>query len=302
MLAKAGILFLLSHLKTSEILALVKKNAYGCIMTEPFLCPLEHRGVLRISGKDRRTFLQGLISNDIQLCQPGQPIYAALLTAQGKFLHDMFIVDHDDSLMIDCERARADDLVKRLLTYKLRADIIIENLNHDFTIWAFNETHASLPHAYADPRHKELGFRVMISAAEIDMMKTLSPAAADFSVYDRHRLQLGIADGSRDMIIGKSTLLECNLDRFNAISWTKGCYMGQELTARMHYRALVKKRLYPVRLTCPAPAFESLIYLDAQEAGDMRSSCGDVGLALLNIEKAEKQDPVMLRAENFVAP
>jgi tRNA-modifying protein YgfZ len=88
------------------------------------------------------------------------------------------------------------------------------------------------------------------------------------------------------MIIEKSTLLECNLDRLNAISWTKGCYMGQELTARMHHRGLVKKRLFTVTLSGPAPAFGSSITLNGEDIGDMRSSCGDVGLALLNVEKA----------------
>jgi folate-binding protein YgfZ len=99
---------------------------------------------------------------------------------------------------------------------------------------------------------------------------------------------LGVPDGSRDMIIAKSTLLECNLDKLNGISWSKGCYMGQELTARMHYRALVKKRLFTVKIEGPAPVVDSIIRLGDEDVGEMRSSCGDVGLALLGVEKVKK--------------
>ncbi|HEU0118518.1 MAG TPA: tRNA-modifying protein YgfZ, partial [Alphaproteobacteria bacterium] len=101
------------------------------------------------------------------------------------------------------------------------------------------------------------------------------------------RILGNIPDGSRDMIIEKSTLLECNMDRLNAISWTKGCYMGQELTARMHHRGLVKKRLFPVKVEGPAPAVGTPITLNGEDVGDMRSHSGNVGLALVNIEKAE---------------
>jgi folate-binding protein YgfZ len=96
-----------------------------------------------------------------------------------------------------------------------------------------------------------------------------------------------VADGSRDMLIEKSTLAEGNFDFLNGVSWTKGCYVGQELTARMHYRGLVKKRLFPVRIEGPAPEFGAILKLGAEDAGDMRSASGDLGLALLNVEKAE---------------
>src|SRR5262249_1470075 len=102
-----------------------------------------------------------------------------------------------------------------------------------------------------------------------------------FEVWDAHRIRLCIPDGSRDMIPGVSTLLECNIDRLNGVSWDKGCYMGQELTARMHYRGLAKKHLYAIQSDHPLPAFGEEIRIDGQLIGEMRSSCGDVGLALL---------------------
>jgi folate-binding protein YgfZ len=110
---------------------------------------------------------------------------------------------------------------------------------------------------------------------------------ADAASYDRHRLALGVPDGSRDMIVGKSTLSDGNFDFLNGVSWTKGCYVGQELTARMHHRALVKKRMFPVKISEAAPATGSIVYLNNDEVGEMRSSNGGVGLALLNIEQAK---------------
>jgi folate-binding protein YgfZ len=287
--------------------------------------------MIRIGGDDRRAFLQGLISNDINLCLSDKPIYAALLTPQGKFLHDMFIVDIGDAFLVDCEGDRADDLLKRFSQYKLRAKVTLENVSAAYDVWAMGnnlevgvsrsdqQTPPPLrgrlgggaisnpdggnnvgpppltppsrggeyhrPIFYTDPRLSGLGSRIVVKkGASVGDIR-----GVDFAIYDKHRLTLGVPDGSRDMIVEKSTLLECNLDRLNAISWTKGCYMGQELTARMHYRALVKKRLFPVKITGPDPAFGSVIQLNGEDIGDMRSSCGDVGLAMLSVEKAENK-------------
>lgn len=257
-----------------------------------FVCHLTQRGVLRIGGDDRRSFLQGLISNDINLCVSDKMLYAALLTPQGKFLHDMFIIDDGDSFLIDCEAAHANDLLARLRNHKLRAKVTFENVSDQFDVWVsfgsaasfrrnpdFRRDDASF---YSDPRLADLGLRGIFKKSTI-------PAGqiADFAAYDKHRLMLGVPDGSRDMIIEKSTLLEGNFDLLNGISWIKGCYMGQELTARMHYRALVKKRLYPVKIEGEAPDPGSIIQMDGQEVGEMRSSCEDVGLALLSVEKSQ---------------
>src|SRR5882762_7759740 len=105
-------------------------------MTPFFSCQLLHRGILRLGGEDRRAFLQVLISNDVNLCLPGQAIFAALLTPQGKFLHDLFLVDAGDCFLIDCESARANDLLKRLGAYKLRAKVTLENTVPEYDVWA----------------------------------------------------------------------------------------------------------------------------------------------------------------------
>jgi folate-binding protein YgfZ len=255
-------------------------------MSDVLISPLAHRGVIRLGGVDRRAFLQGLISNDIEQCQPGQAIFAGLLTPQGKFLHDMFVIDNGDDFLIDCEAARAEDLLKRFAAHKLRAKITLANAAHEFDVWAawgVTPANVTAAHVYADPRLTALGSRIIAKKNSVPS----GGAQTSFEDYDRHRLALGVTDGSRDMIVEKSTLAEGNFDFLNGISWSKGCYMGQELTARMHYRALVKKRLFPVRIEGPAPAFGAAITFNGEDIGDMRSHAGNLGLALLNIEKAE---------------
>lgn len=250
----------------------------------PLACRLAQRGLLRLGGADRRAFLQGLISNDIQLCQGTQPLYAALLTPQGKFLHDLFITDCGEDFLVDCEASRADDLLQRLMAHKLRSKITLENVSEAYDVWAMWGTGLSETAGfYPDPRLPALGQRGILRKGEQPPNSQLT----DFAAYDYHRLQYGVPDGSRDMILEKSTLLEGNLDRLNAISWTKGCYMGQELTARTHYRGLIKKRLFPVVIEGVAPSAGSILSYENEESGEMRSHSGTLGLALLSIEKAE---------------
>ncbi len=253
-------------------------------MSEVFSSRLINRGAIRLGGADRRSFLQGLISNDIESCRPGQAVYAALLTPQGKFLHDLFIADAGEEFLIDCEAARADDLLSRLAAYKLRAKVTMEDAREDYEVWAFGDRHSafSIQGLFEDPRLTELGMRAILPKEESPNAECRSPNA-----YDCHRLSLGVADGSRDMIIEKSTLAEGNFDFLNGISWSKGCYVGQELTARMRYRGLAKKRLFPVKIEGPAPDFGTAIKSGDEEIGDMRSQCNNLGLALLNIAKAQ---------------
>lgn len=258
-------------------------------MKHNFASLLPRRGFLSISGVDRREYLQGLISNDINLCQTEKPIYAAFLTPQGKFLHDMFIVCFAESFLIECEAERTEDLLKRLRLHKLRAKIDIENVSSQYSVWAlWGEEVPLLPGSFADPRLSALGLRLITGKSTALNTSSLDIDECAFSEYDQHRLKLGIPDGSRDMIIDKSTLLENNMDRLNAVSWSKGCYIGQELTARMHYRALVKKRLYPVTLQGIAPSLGADITLNGDVIGEMRSSLNTAGLALLNVKSAQE--------------
>ena len=249
-------------------------------MTFPSAVLLSHRGVVRVGGDDRRAFLQGLVSNDVAMATAANAVYAALLTPQGKFLHDMFILAVKDAFLIDCEAARADDLLRRLASYKLRSKVTFENLGNAFDVWAIWNGDYSAPCSFADPRLPELGSRIFMKKG----VMPANAARADFAAYDAHRLTLGVADGSRDLESEKSTLVESNFDFLNGIDWKKGCYVGQELTARMHYRGLAKKRLFPVRIEGKTPNFGALLKLGEEEAGEMRSHSGAWGLASLKID------------------
>ena len=239
-------------------------------MSKPFYVSLPNRGLVRIAGDDRVAFMQGLVSNDVAKAMPDRIVYACLLTPQGKFLHDFFIHSSADALLLECEGGeRAQDLHDRLSKFKLRArvQLSVETVQPVFAAFGLG----GMP----DPRHVELGSRVFQKPDGTEQ---------PFEIYDRLRLPLGVPDGSRDMEIERSTLLECGIDKLNGIDWNKGCYIGQELTARTHYRGLVKKHLYPVRIRGDAPA----PFGDLPHGGSMRSRCGDLGLALLRDDKLDE--------------
>jgi len=250
---------------------------------------LPHRGVLEIQGEDKATFLQGLITNDTTKITSESAIYATLLNPQGRFLYDFFIVEKNGSYFLDAEANRLETLLKKLSLYKLRSDInfTIRSDLKVFAIWMKNgrelldvkkEKGNSNGIFFTDPRLLELGARVIGEVME----KDLQPATPQD--YDLHRLILGIPEGGRDLIPEKAILLESGLDELNAISWTKGCYMGQELTARTKYRGLVRKRLFPVTIEGTPPAERTEIFLNGDSVGEMRSQVDSHGLALLRLE------------------
>jgi hypothetical protein len=277
-------------------------------MPQASFAVLDRRGVLAIAGADRVAFLQGLVSNDVTKLAPDRALYAALLTAQGKYLHDFIMVDAGEEIWLDCEGERLPDLKRRLSMYRLRAKITLEERPELAVAAVFGADALAvldLPAepgaarrigdgiAVADPRLTALGVRYMAPRETIRVeLAGLGIAEADFSAYDCHRLALGIPDGSRDLVTEKSILLESGFDELHGVDWQKGCYIGQELTARTKYRGLIKKRLFPVRIEGPAPAPGELLMLDGKEAGEMRSSADRVGLALLRLEALEESRPL----------
>lgn len=239
---------------------------------------LPHRGVLEIQGEDRATFLQGLITNDINLVTPEHAIYTAMLSPQGRFLYDFFIIERDGAYRLDVDAGRLADLVKKLSLYKLRSRVTLtprEDLKV-FAMWGGD----TLLEAFIDPRLKELGSR-MIGEADQN---------ASVQNYNLHRIKLGVPEGGLDLIPEKSILLECGLDELNAISWTKGCYIGQELTTRTKFLGLVRKRLLPVTIEGPGSEVGSDIFLDETKVGTMYSHEDSYGLALLRLEYFEGQE------------
>jgi folate-binding protein YgfZ len=267
---------------------------------------LPSRGILAVDGPDRAAFLQGLVSNDVTQAGPSRAIYATFLTPQGKYLHDFLIVELGGKLLIDCEVERLADLQRRLKMYKLRSKVTLEDVSAQFSVTAAFGPGAlealGLPAGeagaaaalgdgvvFADPRLPALGVRAILPrGTEASVLEAAGFKAVEVADYDRLRLEAGVPDGSRDLIVEKAILLENNLDELNAISWQKGCYMGQELTARTRYRGLVRKRLFPVIVEGTLPEPGTTVMLGDKEAGEMRSGSGDRALALLRLEEIER--------------
>jgi folate-binding protein YgfZ len=227
-------------------------------------------------------FLNGLVSNDVGLAAPGRAVWAALLTAQGKWLADFFIFAEADRLLLDCEAAQAAMLGQRLQRYKLRADIALAPT--DLSVFAAWGGVPDAPGALLapDPRLAEAGWRLLAAGP--------LPTNAGAQDWKLHRLGLGLPDGSADLEAEKTVLLEAGFDELNGISWTKGCYMGQELTARTRYRGLIKRRLLPVQGDGSLPPPGTPVTSQGRDIGQMRSSSGTLGLATLRLEAIGAMD------------
>jgi folate-binding protein YgfZ len=286
-------------------------------MADASFALLDDRGILAVSGPDRRPFLQGLVSNDVDKVSPTASRYAALLTAQGKYLHDFMMVEASESIWLDAEAARLGDLKRRLSMYRLRARVSLDERS-DLAVAAIfgageaailglpSEPGAARPFGtgvvFIDPRLASLGARAILPRENARAaLADAGIAETTFDIYDRLRLSLGIPDGSRDLVLEKSILLESGFDELNGVDWQKGCYIGQELTARTRYRGLVKKRLTPVRIEGPAPPPGAAVTADGREIGEMRSSRGGLGLALLRIEPV-REGKVLVAGESILVP
>jgi folate-binding protein YgfZ len=271
-------------------------------MSARFYAPLAARAAVRIAGDDRIAFLQGLVSSDAAKIAPDRALHAGFLTAQGRFLHEFFMAADGEAVLLDCEAARREDLLRRLKIYKLRAKVAL-SADDGFVVAAFWGDGAAegfgLPATagaakalgggivYVDPRLSALGVRALVPAANLaGLAKDFAPSTVD--AYDALRLAHGVPDGSRDLAVEGALLLENGFEELGGVDFKKGCYVGQEVTARMKYRALIRKRLLPVAISGPAPAVGTPILQDGADVGEMRSSADGQGLALLRLEALEK--------------
>lgn len=242
------------------------------------VCPmnhsLSHRAVLSFTGADRASFLQGLVTNDAQSLTPATSVWSALLTPQGRWLSEFFLYDASDRILMDCAADHADMLVKRLSRFRLRADVQIEKTDLNMVTGAENRPFPvdAITHA-PDPRCDGAGWRAIVTG-------TGQGGETPVEFLER-RLTLGLPD-VMDFESEQTLALEADMDLLNGVSWKKGCYMGQELTARTHYRGLVKRRLLPVVLSDGTfPDEGGVIIAGEREVGDIRSRSGNRALAML---------------------
>ena len=245
---------------------------------------LEDRAVVGLSGPEARGFLQGLITNDIERLSPGVGIYAALLTPQGKILCDFLIAEGDGAILLDCAAGSAEGLVKRLKLYRLRAKVEIEARPQLGVYAGLNQLEgrpALRAITFADPRLAALGPRSIGAVAE--MPDFLGGA----SVYHAARLALGVPEGG-DFGSDKIFALDGGLDELNAVAFDKGCYVGQELTARMKHRGTARKRLLTVSAEGPLPPPGTEISEATQMLGEIVSVYGSKGFALIRLDRLEE--------------
>lgn len=227
---------------------------------------LSDRAVIALSGPEAHPFLQGLVTNDVTTVTPDRPAYAALLTAQGKVLFDFLVHADGESLLIDCRKASREALIKRLSMYKLRAKLDI----------AARDDLAIVLEGPADPRLAALGGRGIVPAGD---------GQTGDDAYLEHRLALGVPEGE-DFGSDRMFAMDAGLDELHAISFTKGCYVGQELTARMKHRGKDRKRLLPVATTDGSPlAKDTPIAMGDGEIGAVTSSYGTRGFALIRLDR-----------------
>lgn len=285
---------------------------------------LPDRGVLAVEGDDARDFLQGLVSNDVMRVSTKEAIYAALLTPQGKFLHDFFMAVLGDAVLLDCEGARLHDLKRRLGIYRLRSKVTLSDRTETLTVVAAIGDGATAaldlpPEAGAaravadgdgvvfnDPRLRHAGVRAILPRDRArTVLEEAGFVAGEARHYERLRIGLGLPDGSRDMEIEKAILLECGFDELHGVDWRKGCFVGQELTARTRYRGLIKKRLVPVEVRGAVPAAGTPIMGGDREVGQVRSSADGLALALIRLDalaSAEGQEQPLKAGEAVVVP
>jgi folate-binding protein YgfZ len=235
---------------------------------------LKDRAVVEVTGPDASTFLQGLITNDIARAKDGRAVYAALLTPQGKIIHDFLVAPIADGFWLDCVKANAADLAQRLKRYKLRAKIAIAE-RPDLAVVSTASTSTGV--AFEDPRLAALGYRLITP--------TPGDAQADDRAYQDLRLSLGVPDAATDIPPETFFPLDCNFEGLHGVDFEKGCYVGQELTARMKHRASARRRMLPVSAGEALPPPGTPLKLGSSDIGELRGAIGTKGLALVRLDR-----------------
>ncbi len=250
--------------------------------------PLPSRGIILLQGPDIRDFLQGVITNDISKLQDGKAIYSLLLNPQGRYLYDFFLIQKGKYILLECENIYLTEIIQKLNLLKTYLKVKIQDISEKYKVGVIlqnSKIDTKRYHiAFADPRHTSLGIRIILPIAqEIENIEI-----GNFNEYEQIRIQNLVPSGAEDMIQNKSFPLQFLIDKINGIDFDKGCYIGQEVVARMH-RSLLRRKIYLITSGRKLPAIGTKIVDDQQqEIGELRSNINNIGIALLNIEKINK--------------
>lgn len=239
----------------------------------------EGRSVIRVSGSDSEKFLHNILTNDPP--EKGKGSFAGLLTPQGKIMFDFLMYGDDEGYLIDLPEALKDDCLKRLMFYKLRADVVIEDASEEYRVVVSADEQEKV---YTDPRHEGLGKRGFVPVGDI--------ASVDGSIedYEAFRISIGVPEGGKDYIYGDNFPHDACYDFLNGVIFTKGCYVGQEVVSRMKHRGTARKRILHVRGEGELPETGADITTDGRVIGRLGSVAGTEGLGLVRIDRAAKAD------------
>ena len=262
---------------------------------------LSDRGTVRVTGADAAKFLQGLVTNDVEslvtkpddLAFAASAAHAAILSPQGKILFEFFCVRTLDGFVLDVLRDKAPELVKRLSMYKLRAAVEIKDISEDYkllALWGPNACSSGPTKgtiAFIDPRHPALGQRILAEARfATDIASATNGSTSTPEAFHAHRIALDVPEGGKDYDFGDTYPHEANFDLLNGVSFTKGCYVGQEIVARMQHKTAIRKRIVPVVAASALPATRPEITAGSVPIGKLGSISGHRGLALMRLDRA----------------
>ena len=277
---------------------------------------LEDRGILYINGAEAKEFLQNMISNDINKVNENNSCFASLLSPQGKFLFAFIIAKHKSGYFVDCEKTQVDALYKQLSVYKLRSKVEIMNLSNEFVVAAFNrekflkfEGAKDIPgntikyredSILLDPRNKNLGARLIINLEKLYLsLKKLELKDSPVSEYYQLSHELGIAQKNMNKLQNKLFGIECNFEELNGIDFQKGCYVGQENTARIKLKNKLTKRLLPIKLISGKLTEDAPIYTNDIEIGKVLIN-NEYPFALIKYLDDNFKEDNDLKSENAV--